>query len=53
LEAGVGDRNFVYEKSIFDQNITLIRDLKDGRASRIMLKEESLAQTIIDKLEGI
>jgi len=53
LEAGVGDRNLVYAKSIFDKNITLIRDLKDGRAPSLMFKEESLAQSVLDKWQGI
>lgn len=53
LEAGVGDRNIVYAKSIFDKNITLVRDLKDGRAPSLMFKEQSLAQAVFDKWQGI
>jgi len=53
LEAGVGDRNIVYAKSIFDKNIILIRDLQEDRAPSLMFKEESLAQAVFDKWKGI
>jgi hypothetical protein len=53
LEAGVGERNFVFAKSISDNNITLVRDLKDGRAPSLLFKEESLARAVYAKWKGI
>lgn len=46
LEAGVGERNIVFVKSIADENITLIRDLQEGRAPSLLMTEETLAQSI-------
>jgi hypothetical protein len=53
LEANVGDRNLVFAKSISDQNITIIRDLKNGKAPSLLFKEKSLAQAVFDKWQGI
>ena len=53
LDAGVGEESLLLVKSIFDENITLIREQVDGIAPGLLFKEESLAQAIFDKWLGL
>lgn len=53
VSTGFAERKITFTKLISDQNITLLSDLIGGRPLTLMLKDESLAQTIFDKWSNI